>query len=83
MYSEKEIAKLKRKHEAIGTERALLLAIIVMAEDYQLTDVQIGESAERIARASRFIVEKRAKLQDVANSIERRCGMRFDHFLGK
>ena len=77
-YSEKEIEKIKRRYNQLGMEATLLLICMVLAEDYKFTEKQIIELAERTNDGKKLLEDGWVKLKDVAEIIEKHCGMKFE-----
>ena len=77
-YSEKEIEKIKRRYNQLGMEATLLLIYMVLAEDYNFTEDQIIELAERTNGGKKYIENGWVKLRDVADIIEKHTGMKFE-----
>ncbi|MCB6992414.1 hypothetical protein LI177_02805 [bacterium 210820-DFI.6.37] len=78
--SEKQILKIKQGVAKEATEKACLLAVAVMADTLSLTEDEICKVASDISRWAEYVDKHIVKINDVADVIESKTGIKFGRF---
>lgn len=78
--SEKQIKRLKEDVSAQACGRTLVLSVAAMADELGLSDEQIASVAKRLDRYAGYLEEHTVRLNEVADVIERKTGIKFGRF---
>ena len=78
--TEKELEKIKKQVSREVTNKAMLLAMCAVADEFEATDEQICKCAARIERYCEYLDTKLAKLNDFSKAIKQSTGIDWGTF---
>ena len=74
--SKKQIEKIKKEVCKDATARVMILAVASAADEFKLSEDQICNMAKRMGRYAEHLDEKRLKLKEMTDIIEKKTGLK-------
>ena len=78
--SEKQLQKIKQQVSKEAVEKTCLLSIAVMADELNLSEDEICKIAKSISLWAQFLDDHVLKIEEVADIIEKKSGIKFARF---